>query len=291
MTSSHSGHFPIDKDLTPLVAALRERGVVHRITEKDGQQVLMLAEDNDRHLVDTVLTDFERGHLSSAVVPLTLRPQMPALVHLANAPVTLVLVCLGVVWALAIEFRWLAAVEFLSFASAPLPNHVDSLLRNFVLPWESGQWWRVLTPVFLHFSWMHILFNSGALLQVGSWLERYWGPVVFSILCLVLGVGSNLIQYWETPSPLFGGLSGIVFGLFTFNGVTQLRKPSLAVYLPKGMYIMLGVWLIAGYTPIFEWLFGVSIANGAHLGGAVLGAIIAFFIPLPRDTKEEQHND
>ena len=144
--------------------------------------------------------------------------------------------------------------------------------------WLWTEPWRVFTPVFLHFSIAHIVFNAAAMLQIGSWIERLWGLRFYVLLCIVSGIAGNVLQYSWSESPRFGGLSGIVFGLFTFNGVTQYLNPEKVFPLPKGMYVMLTIWLVAGFTPFVEQIFGVQMGNGAHLGGAVAGAILALIV-------------
>lgn len=287
MTNENLGRFPLDADLTPLVAALKEQGIMHRITEMKGEQCLLIADNANQERVVSILKAFATGDLRNDETESlrshetkSLRPTKGLIISPSKSPVTFVMISLGVMGTLATQLPWEWLYALLLFASDPMAHHPSSLLRGFTLPWESQQWWRVLSPAFLHYSWVHIAFNGIALLQIGLVIERLWGWRYYLILCVTIGVLSNVIQYWETPSPFFGGLSGIVFGLFAFNGVAQRLIPEKSIKLPKGFYGLLVVWLGIGFTPILEWLFGIHMANGAHLGGALMGAGFAVFYRL-----------
>src|SRR5690606_22582251 len=90
---------------------------------------------------------------------------------------------------------------------------------------QAGQWWRVVTPIFLHFGAMHIIFNALWLWEFGRRIEPALGSSIYAGLILLLAISSNLVQYgWEGPS-LFGGLSGVVYGLVGFIGMRQRVYP------------------------------------------------------------------
>jgi len=75
---------------------------------------------------------------------------------------------------------------------------------------------------------------------------------------------SNLVQYaWGGPN--FGGMSGVVYGLLGYIWVRGKLDPGSGLYLHQTTVIMMLVWLAFGFTGI------LSIANGAHLGGLVVG--------------------
>lgn len=269
MSANCVARFPLDLDLSLLSQAFHQQGIIHRFTEEQGEQWLWLANTAQLGLAKTLVDDFVAGELevSSSAQPAT---SFNLARWLMRSPITWLLIALG-----GLGYASVAGpIAFLYESLTYTPVKVIGT-KLLVEKWQWAEPWRVFTPVFLHFSIAHIVFNAAAMLQIGSWIERLWGLRFYALLCVISGVAGNVLQYSWSESPMFGGLSGIVFGLFTFNGVTQYLNPEKVFPLPKGMYIMLAVWLMAGFTPFIEQIFGVQMGNGAHLGGAVAGAILA----------------
>ncbi|HEY7773654.1 MAG TPA: rhomboid family intramembrane serine protease [Marinagarivorans sp.] len=262
--------FALERDLSLLSRAFHQEGIGHRFTEEQGEQRLWLANSHQQAQAQALVEAFLSGQ-SLVVEPSVQTPQsFSAVAWLMRSPVTWLFIVVGALGyaAVAAPMTWL--YELLTYTPTKIVG-----AKVLVAKWQWAEPWRMLTPVFLHFSLAHIIFNAAAMVQVGSWVERLWGLRFYLVLCVLTGIAGNALQYSWSQSPMFGGLSGIVFGLFTFNGVTQLLQPHKAFPLPKGLYVMLAVWLIAGFTPFFEQVFGVQMGNGAHLGGAIAGAVIA----------------
>jgi GlpG protein len=144
---------------------------------------------------------------------------------------------------------------------------------------RSGQVWRLVTPIFLHFSPWHLLFNMGWLWVLGGQIEVRRGTVRLALMVLVIAVGSNLLQYyfghleWDRPSPTFGGMSGVVYGLFGYVWMKARFDPELELWVtPSNIILMMG-WFVLCWTPWFQTLVG-PVANMAHLGGLVAGALM-----------------
>lgn len=97
---------------------------------------------------------------------------------------------------------------------------------------QSGQIWRFITPIFLHFSVLHILFNMMWLRNLGRSIEFARGTRRFVLLILVLAIVSNVGQYWwvmtfyksDVPGE-FGGMSGVVFGLIGYLWMKGRTQP------------------------------------------------------------------
>ena len=279
--------FELDQDLRPLINALDEVGIVHRATEEQGAQLLWLHNDEHSEQARALAQAFAQGTLTAtAQIPMTATSPLPLSdsviaantaqsargikAFMVRAPVTWLLIALGLVGYAVIEFslnNWLSLLTY-----TPINIIGDRFSQALFAPQE---FWRILTPIFIHFSFTHILFNAGAMLQVGSWIERLWGWKIYWVVCLITGIAGNVLQYVWFNSVLFGGLSGVVFGLFTFNGVTQWLNPAKAYPLPIGAYAWLAIWLVAGFTPLMETFFGLQMGNGAHLGGALAGLLLA----------------
>ena len=152
---------------------------------------------------------------------------------------------------------------FLSFSSAE---------RTYLI---ENQWWRLITPMFLHFSFAHLAFNCLWIYVLGEKIERVDGKLIFTLIIILTGVFSNLLQYFWTSSSLFGGLSGVIYGMLGYCLVMEMESNYDKYGLPPGLYLFMIAWLILGFLGILD-LFGFgSVANFAHLGGMLSGLMFA----------------
>ena len=152
---------------------------------------------------------------------------------------------------------------FLSFSSA----EQTYLIEN--------QWSRLITPMFLHFSFAHLAFNCLWIYVLGEKIERVDGKLIFTLIIILTGVFSNLLQYFWTSSSLFGGLSGVIYGMLGYCLVMEMESNYDKYGLPPGLYLFMIAWLILGFLGILD-LFGFgSVANFAHLGGMLSGLMFA----------------
>lgn len=131
-----------------------------------------------------------------------------------------------------------------------------------------GEAWRLVTPIFLHFSVLHILFNMLWLRELGGAIEDRRGPVKYLGLVLLIAVVSNVGQYWITGQPLFGGMSGVVYGLFGYIWLKQRVEPAAGLALPP----MAAFWMIGWFVLCWTGTFG-NIANWAHTFGLFTGML------------------
>ena len=127
-----------------------------------------------------------------------------------------------------------------------------------------GQIWRLFTPMFIHMTVLHIIFNMLWLRDLGSMVEARQSPWYLLGLVLAFSALSNLVQYaWGGPS--FGGMSGVVYGLLGYVWVRGKVDPGSGLYLNQSTVILMLIWLAMGFTGF------LGLANGAHLGGLVVG--------------------
>lgn len=135
-----------------------------------------------------------------------------------------------------------------------------------------GQIWRLMTPVLLHASPAHILFNMYALYVLGSFIEAYYGHWRFLALYLLGAFGGNILSYWMTPGVSVGA-STAIFGLVAAQGVFFYQNRKLFGQRARSM---LGntVFII-----VINLMLGLSggIDNWGHLGGLVGGLAFAWF--------------
>ncbi|MBL6701503.1 MAG: rhomboid family intramembrane serine protease [SAR86 cluster bacterium] len=135
----------------------------------------------------------------------------------------------------------------------------------------SMEWWRLITPTFLHFSLTHLIFNCLWIYILGSKIEIVDGKGIFLTLFLFVGLSSNLGQYFLTGDYLFGGLSGAVYGLLGYCFILDLDNRGQRYDLPNALYIFMFIWLLIGFTGVLK-VFGFgNVANIAHLVGMIAG--------------------
>lgn len=141
-------------------------------------------------------------------------------------------------------------------------------------PFESlmqGEVWRLVTPIFLHFNFMHILFNGMWIKELGKLYENEKGTLSFGIFVLSVSVFSNTLQYLAS-GPTFGGLSGLVYGLLGYLWVQGTVQDEASFRLPKRDVVLMVGW----YFLCLTGLIG-PIANIAHGAGLALGMLWGLF--------------
>ena len=129
----------------------------------------------------------------------------------------------------------------------------------------AGEFWRLISPIFLHFNMIHILFNMLWLYQLGSMIETIEGSKKLFWLVMVAGVLSNILQYTVT-GPAFGGMSGVVYGLLSYAWGMGQWNPQSGYFIDKGTFGFMMVWLVLCFLGIFG-----PVANFSHLGGFLVG--------------------
>ncbi|MGP3753649.1 rhomboid family intramembrane serine protease [Streptomyces sp. IBSNAI001] len=145
--------------------------------------------------------------------------------------------------------------------------------------WEGvaeGQWYRLLTSMFLHQEVLHIAFNMLGLWWLGGPLEAALGRVRYLALYLLSGLAGSALTYWiAAPAQGTLGASGAVFGLLGATAVLMRRMN----YDMRPVIALLVVNLVFTFT----WS---GIAWQAHVGGLVAGALIAIaMVHAPRERR------
>ena len=131
--------------------------------------------------------------------------------------------------------------------------------------------WRWLSPAFLHFGWLHLVFNCLWLFAVGRLIE-WRSSSAFILVFLASALAGNALQ-WFMGDWRFGGLSGVVYGVVGYVWLwDRLRADKYAVppvYLGISLF-----FLLIGFANL-DGILGVNMANGAHLGGLLGGLAVA----------------
>jgi GlpG protein len=154
---------------------------------------------------------------------------------------------------------------------------------------REGEIWRLVTPVLLHFSVLHLLGNMLWLYYLGNQIELRRGRLRYVALLLVIAVLSNLTQYYlghlswsdgrliPKEVPNFGGMSGVVFGLFGYIWMKMRFEPELGLWMSQQTFMFSMIWFIFCLTGLAG-----HIANGAHVSGLLIGVAIGAAPPLFR---------
>lgn len=149
------------------------------------------------------------------------------------------------------------------FASATELSGLLGVLPSAV---AHGQYWRLITAMFVHFGVLHIVLNMWVLWVLGRYLERVLGPARFTAVYLLCGLGGNVAVYlFSSVGSLAGGASTALFGLFGVMFVVN-RKLGLS---NKGLLVLIMINLGLTFALPNISIFG-------HLGGLATGALAGF---------------
>ena len=135
---------------------------------------------------------------------------------------------------------------------------------------REGQVWRLITPIFLHFTTVHLLFNMLFLYQLGGLIEPRMGALRFGLLVVGAAVASNVGQF-VYGGPYFGGMSGVNFALFGYAWVRGRLDPASGLALRPDTVFMVMVWFFVAMTG-----YAGPIANAAHAVGLLVGALVGY---------------
>lgn len=256
---------PLDEDLSHFTRFLRSRGVVHRITEENGRQVVWTHDEAGAQIVQAFYAEgVPEGLAEPATAP---RPRSVAPWPLVwrRIPVTLailVITALVAVWT-SIGSR-LDAVVLFTFVPLDAQGRLAAEM-------DLNQWWRLVSPMFLHFGLLHLAFNSLWYWELGRRIEIRSGGLWLLGLTLLFAVVSNTAQWWMSGSVLFGGLSGVLYGLLGYCWLYQWLAPNVHFALPKGVVVLMLVWLAVCLSGVITLLGFGAIANTAHVTGLLCG--------------------
>lgn len=139
---------------------------------------------------------------------------------------------------------------------------------------NTTEYWRLLTPVFIHFSVAHLIFNLIWWWDLAGLIERKQSKMQLLGVFLATALLSNLGQSLAFGNANnFGGLSGVVYGLLGYVWLYPVANPKVEFRLRPAVAIFMIGWLLVGYTGILDNIIG-KIANDAHLIGFLTGIIL-----------------
>ncbi|MFY9681318.1 MAG: rhomboid family intramembrane serine protease [Candidatus Sulfotelmatobacter sp.] len=158
---------------------------------------------------------------------------------------------------------------------------------NFGALTISGEWWRLLTCVFVHGGLLHIAFNMWCLWDLGALCESLYGRWTFGTLYILCGLGASLASVIWNVQVLSVGASGAIFGLagalIAAFKLGEFSVPRSALSGPlRSLFVFVAFNLAWGFLPNLFGSDGVT-DNAAHIGGLltglILGALVALIAP------------
>ena len=260
-------------DLDLLVLALNRNNIVYRLVEQGEGHELWLDKAQSQADVQQLIGQIQK----IAVVEKALNTDKPKgadslRFYFTRVPVTLITLLLGVLGFFLVSYRP-DSVHLLTFVDFTLANGKGPQFVPVEKTFASGEYWRFVTPAFLHFGIFHVVFNSLWLWEFGRRVELLSGRSAYLVLMLALASGSNAGQYlWDGPV-VFGGLSGVVYGLVGYVWIRNRIAPTPLLNVQPGIIYMLIGWLLICLFGIVDLFINGGVANGAHVSGLLIGML------------------
>jgi len=177
----------------------------------------------------------------------------------------------------------IAVYAAMALASNSVSNFPDRVFEHFGANIGtltlSGDWWRLLTYMFLHGSLMHIGFNMWCLWDLGALCESLYGRWTYAAIYLITGIAAGLTSAGWNPMVSSVGASGAIFGLagalISGFALGEFSLPSVAIRSTLRSLVLFAV------VNLFLGGLIAHVDNAAHIGGLVsgllMGALIAWF--------------
>jgi|TARA_B110000438_G_C15754324_1_gene624401 rhomboid protease GluP len=137
-----------------------------------------------------------------------------------------------------------------------------------------GEYWRLLTPIFMHIGFFHLVSNTIALIIFGPIMEKVLGSYKFLIIYIIAGAWGNIASFLSSYA-IGAGASGALFGLAGFYAAYLfINRGNLGDW---GREALVGLGWIIGINLIFGFTMD-GIDNSAHLGGLVSGWVMGMLL-------------
>jgi membrane associated rhomboid family serine protease/Tfp pilus assembly protein PilF len=149
----------------------------------------------------------------------------------------------------------------------------------------NGQWWRLITSMFVHFGIVHIGLNMWCLWNLGRAAEQLMGRASYLLGYFVSGIFASIVSVYWHPMAAGAGASGAIFGMAgALVSYVKLKKTPSHLQINSKMLGSLGTFI--AYNLAFGALPGIS--NAAHIGGLVMGLAIGAALPASSASEPER---
>lgn len=267
---------PDHADTNELRQALWRHRIGHRITDEADGQLLWIADPRQLGELKALLGRWQRGE------PLVLhqaaqhpRTMTNFLASLKQVPVTALMIVISLVIFALIGVFGDQLIVTLTIVPIGISGG-ELVFGNLSQTLTSGQVWRFLSPAFLHFGWMHLIFNLMWVWYFGRQIEALQGSRTMLLLLIVAGVGANVAQY-ATGTVLFGGMSGVVYALLAHVWLMSRRAPQSGFFVPQMLVVFMLGWMVFTMTDMAGSVGFGNVANEAHLGGLLVGLVTGWY--------------
>jgi len=254
------------EDLSSFSRYLWSIGLPHRIIAANDRQLVLVQHPEQIDVIRDLFARQRRGET------LPEQPELPAipksvLLGWRHVPMTLFLIALSVCGFVIAAFTTPLLSWFTYF---PYQQHGSELVFSAI----NGQYWRFLTPIFLHFNLLHIVFNMLWLWELGRRIELAQGSWRLLIIVLIMGIGSNVAQAMFASAAIFGGMSGVDYGLLAYCWLWGWRRPDSILHVPTPVLIAMVVLMLLSMTGFTVLMGAGAVANAAHIGGLLMGFVV-----------------
>ncbi|OJA04891.1 rhomboid family intramembrane serine protease [Halomonas sp. QHL1] len=267
---------PDHADTSELRQALWRHRIGHRITDEVDGQLLWIADPRQLNELKALLERWQQGE------PLVLqqtaqrpRTMTNSLASLKQVPVTALMIVISLVIFALIGIFGDQLIVTLTIVPIGISGG-ELVFGNLSQTLTSGQVWRLLSPAFLHFGWMHLIFNLMWVWYFGRQIEALQGSRTMLLLLIVAGIGANVAQY-ATGTVLFGGMSGVVYALLAHVWLMSRRVPQSGFFVPQMLVVFMLGWMVFTMTDMAGSVGFGNVANEAHLGGLLVGLVTGWY--------------
>jgi len=266
----------LDTDLSELSRLLWQHRISHRIIEHEQRRLVLVSRENQAPQAFDLFLRWQRGEV---ILPPPAQNFLADLLpvggmlsgftgSIGRTPLVILLIAACIILyflaplAMPTDLTW--ALLFPDFSHGTRVIMLERVIAEFSLQ----QFLKMLSPILLHGGPLHLVFNMLWLWELGKRIEQQQSSLVFTFAVLVLALLSNTAQYLYGGGNNFGGMSGVVYGLFAYIWMWQLFDPQSDLSLPRGLIVFFLLSLV-----VMTILQLDMIANEAHLGGFLAGML------------------
>ena len=160
----------------------------------------------------------------------------------------------------------IACLAIYALDAIGLPIFDELAFHPTLAQFTDWQAWRYVTPAFIHFSVVHLVFNLLWWWYLGGQIEQRLGGGKLFIVLIVGAALPNVAEFFAS-GPRFGGLSGVVYALLGYSWLRARLQPDCGLAMPPALMGFMLVWLVLGFLD----MLGTPTANMAHLAGLLVG--------------------